>query len=381
MSFDLMDAVRSAVPAGFAENASGSLGETPQATHHGIEAALSSIVGGVSSKAESPQGAAQVYSTMKDGGFLSGGFNPQAAYGAGGAGLAQAATTGHGLLGSLFGADLSARMAEQVSRTSGVKSSSASTLLSLGAPLVMGVLGRQLGSTGGVAGLTSLLHGQRQFATGAGGAANEPAAIRGTETGRPEHERLRPVAAQARGSRWLVPVVIAIGVIAVGYRLAHRSRRAIMVHPVAMHQPRSNQPGVGGGGPVGQPVVLSGTSTAPLEQSLNSQRALPQQFILEDVQFRAGSANLSGNAKDTLDKVAGVIRQHPNAKFAVEGRPDISGTEGTNQRLAQKRAEVMRDELVRSGVNENQIQARGVPTHPAQGQNQPPSASLTLLQR
>ncbi|BFI95178.1 MAG: hypothetical protein RSP_06880 [Rhodanobacter sp.] len=74
--------------------------------------------------------------------------------------------------------------------------------------------------------------------------------------------------------------------------------------------------------------------------------------------FAFNSAELSDQDKPALQNFAQTIRQyHPNVLITVEGFADPAGSRAYNQRLGMQRAEAVRDFLVSSGIDANQIRA------------------------
>lgn len=137
------------------------LGVDPNTTRQAVPAALTALLGGLSHNAAQPAGAEQLLGALtKDhdgsvldnlGGLLGGG--------GGGAVLGQ---QGAGILGHIFG-NRQPQVANQVGRASGLNASTATQLLMILAPLVLGALGRaqrQRGLDSG--GLSDVLTGERR---------------------------------------------------------------------------------------------------------------------------------------------------------------------------------------------------------------------------
>lgn len=130
-----------------------------------IAAALPMLLGGLARNSGTPQGASSLFSALDrdhDGSVL----DDLAGYLQQGSGSA-----GAGILGHVFGSRQS-NVTDAVSRVSGIDARSATSLLAMLAPLLMGALGRaQRGGGLDAGGLTDLLARQRSAppAGGAGG--------------------------------------------------------------------------------------------------------------------------------------------------------------------------------------------------------------------
>jgi outer membrane protein OmpA-like peptidoglycan-associated protein len=69
-----------------------------------------------------------------------------------------------------------------------------------------------------------------------------------------------------------------------------------------------------------------------------------------DVLFDFDKADLRPEARPQLEKVASVLKEHPQAPVLIEGHTDNKGTGPYNQALSERRAESVRRWLVASGV-------------------------------
>jgi outer membrane protein OmpA-like peptidoglycan-associated protein len=68
------------------------------------------------------------------------------------------------------------------------------------------------------------------------------------------------------------------------------------------------------------------------------------------VQFATGTAKLSAGARESLANFAGVVASYPSLKYVIEGHTDSTGSDAVNRELSYKRALVVRDYLIRSGI-------------------------------
>ena len=83
-------------------------------------------------------------------------------------------------------------------------------------------------------------------------------------------------------------------------------------------------------------------------------------LTLGDVLFDTDSANLKAGASQTVDRLAGFLKKHPDRELLVEGHTDSRGPEEYNQQLSQRRAEALRIALIDAGVEASRIEARGL---------------------
>lgn len=75
--------------------------------------------------------------------------------------------------------------------------------------------------------------------------------------------------------------------------------------------------------------------------------------------FDSGKATLKPGARNILTKAAENLKSMPDARISIEGHTDDVGSDELNMELSQKRAEAVRDLLVRNGVEPSRISATG----------------------
>ena len=82
--------------------------------------------------------------------------------------------------------------------------------------------------------------------------------------------------------------------------------------------------------------------------------------LASDVLFDSGSARLQPGAEDKLREVAQVLDRYPRTRLEVIGHTDSRGSAASNEALSERRADAVRDALVRDGVSATRLTARGV---------------------
>jgi len=78
-----------------------------------------------------------------------------------------------------------------------------------------------------------------------------------------------------------------------------------------------------------------------------------------DVAFDSGKAALRPEGEKSLEKVGVVISQFPDSKVLIAGFTDNKGGKEANLRLSEKRAESVKDWLVKHGVEASAITTKG----------------------
>ena len=80
---------------------------------------------------------------------------------------------------------------------------------------------------------------------------------------------------------------------------------------------------------------------------------------MSDTLFQTGSATLTSPVREKLAKLAGIVSSHPGLDLIVEGHTDSVGSDATNQRLSEQRANAVKEYLVKQGVLTNSITSQG----------------------
>ena len=82
-------------------------------------------------------------------------------------------------------------------------------------------------------------------------------------------------------------------------------------------------------------------------------------IILEGVHFQSSKAVLLPESSSILDRVAESLIAHPDVKVEVGGHTDSDGPAAANLKLSAKRADAVRDYLVKKGVPASQMTSKG----------------------
>ncbi|MCC6559321.1 MAG: OmpA family protein [Polyangiaceae bacterium] len=82
--------------------------------------------------------------------------------------------------------------------------------------------------------------------------------------------------------------------------------------------------------------------------------------ILQQVQFDTAKATIKKVSDPLLDEVAGVLKEHPEiTKIEVQGHTDNRGPARLNEKLSQDRADAVMAALVKRGVDQGRLTAKG----------------------
>jgi outer membrane protein OmpA-like peptidoglycan-associated protein len=440
MDANLIDTARSQLTSEVVEKAAASTGEAPEQTRKAAQGAVPMILAALTHKGSSPGGAAEILTALKEGG-ASGAMEKVS--GAAG-GTAEAGDRGQGLLSKIFG-DRSSNVTDALAKSSGIKSSSAQRILAMVAPIVTGILGKEVLSGGlDAGGLSQLLLRHKKAvaddpsmpqgfadALGQGRVERAQEAVQGrgedikehaeAARGRAEgavqraHERVTELEAHQklpRQGRWLIPALAAAALAAWGISTLTRSnepRRGVtemqrgptgqmrpsIQAPPAPNAPAPEPPGAAymqpshTGGmalPGGKTVDVAADSTeANLAHTLADDAAtLPRTFRFDTQSFEPGTTTLSPASGRSVDQVATILDAYPTSQIRVVGHADL----GEPQALAVARATSLKDTLVAKGIAPERIETAGMgqfvpraPGQPGPGPSGNQGVEIILLNR
>ena len=103
-------------------------------------------------------------------------------------------------------------------------------------------------------------------------------------------------------------------------------------------------------------ITSSGSSDADMQEA---EDALREALSIGFVEFQSGTATLTAQSREILDRAAEVFARFPGLGAEVQGHTDSQGNDASNQALSQRRAEAVRDYLVDQNVNDAQLTPRG----------------------
>ncbi|MCF0216506.1 MAG: OmpA family protein [Fibrobacteraceae bacterium] len=90
---------------------------------------------------------------------------------------------------------------------------------------------------------------------------------------------------------------------------------------------------------------------------INKKQDLDQ--LKKGIQFKLNSAKLTKKSFGTLDDIIKLMNQIPEANLEVQGHTDELGSDETNQKLSQQRAQTVVDYFIKKGIDSNRLRAVG----------------------
>ena len=96
-------------------------------------------------------------------------------------------------------------------------------------------------------------------------------------------------------------------------------------------------------------------------------------ILSSSIYFDPGKKTITKATRPTVEYAAQKLIEHKDADIVVNGYADNSGKADKNMELSVKRAEAVRDELIKMGVNASQIRVEGKGTSDPIGDNKTPA--------
>lgn len=110
----------------------------------------------------------------------------------------------------------------------------------------------------------------------------------------------------------------------------------------------------------GCPEPIAPVAPAPVAEPVAEPVAkIKGALILEGVRFLTGSEELAPDSRVVLDAVARSLLTYPEVQIEIQGHTDNIGSAAFNEALSLRRAETVRDYLVRLGVDAARLRAVG----------------------
>ena len=360
----LLDSIRAYLTPELISGASSAVREPESATRTALNSSVPSVLAGLTHLSSSPEGVSKLGNLVRDGAFAPVADNASTLFG-GGTPTTNMMSAGQQLLGNIFGEN-SSSVTDMLARNSGIRSSSASSLMGMTAPLVLGVIGKYASSQGlNASGIASLLRGQKESIFGALPAGmSQLIGLAGPRVVPPSTNNYRdtstavrdvpkqtysaaPTVPSAAGSKkWLWIALIALA--------------ALLLWMFAR-----------GRGPNGSLTRLSlpnGTSISVPEGSLNYNLAsylgsqaqdVPRTFVFDHLNFQTASTELTPDSVQSVGDLTAILKAYPNAHVTLTGHTDNTGDVDANQRLSVDRANAVKAMLVSGGVPSDRISTAG----------------------
>ncbi|OIQ27730.1 MAG: cell envelope biogenesis protein OmpA [Bacteroidetes bacterium MedPE-SWsnd-G2] len=91
--------------------------------------------------------------------------------------------------------------------------------------------------------------------------------------------------------------------------------------------------------------------TAAVQKALND--------YAKTILFDTGKSSIKDRSQGVLNDIIAILNEYTNARFTIEGHTDSVGSEKTNQRLSESRAEAVMKYLIENGIGSSRLEFAG----------------------
>jgi OOP family OmpA-OmpF porin len=349
---NLIQTVSDSLPPDLIAKAAGMLGETPAATQQSLSAAAPALLAGALQRGSTPNGANQLLDLVKlatangnpmdQMGAILSDQNARSAY------LSQGQNLANSLLGGNSGNVISA-----LNASSHVSRGSATNILAMLAPLVLGILSRASGPNPTATGLQSVLTTERNgimraLPAGLGSlfglSSAAPAAVAATAT-----KVVPPTRSVWHGMLpWLVLAALALLLLA-GLRTCSTQQAAAPGGQITLRLPD--------GGTLAVPQGSIGFNVA---RFMESSETAPKVFVFDGLTFDTASNTVTADSQPTVRALSSIMKAYPTMQARVVGYTDNQGDPASNLTLSQSRAAAVKQALVSGGIGAERIAIAGL---------------------
>ncbi|HWW97803.1 MAG TPA: OmpA family protein [Edaphobacter sp.] len=341
------------------------LGESTETVQRGLQTGSAAMLAGLAAKVGQPGFLSQIFGLITNpansSGALSSITSNLGSLVSGGASGSPLGSLGGQFLSSIFGPNMST-VADTIGRSTGLASNKVGSLLSMAAPLVLGVLGQQVRQNNLSAGdLGNTLKAeassfQRFLPAGLGsllgGASSAVAAA--------------PAKVAAAGNRWLWPLIVAALLILGLIWFFNRSKAPETVQtPPPAAAPAPALPAGFFTLKLPNGVSLNVPQTG-IENQLatfiaDSSKAVDKTtwFNFDRLTFDTGKDTLQASSQEQLDNVVAILKAYPNVHVKIGGYTDNTGNAAANLKLSDDRAKNVMTALVAGGIDQSRLEAKG----------------------
>jgi OmpA-OmpF porin, OOP family len=347
------------------------LGESTETVQRGLQTGSAAMLAGLAAKVGQPGFLSQIFSLITNPANSSGALssltsNPASLLS--GTTSSPLGSLGSQFLSNIFGSNMSS-VTDAIGRSTGLAGGKAGSLLSMAAPLVLGVLGqhvRQNGLSAGDLGNTLKAEAssfQRFLPSGLGsllgGASSTVAAAQAKVAA-------APAEVAAAGNRWLWPLILLalLVIAALWYFNRAKAPETTEAPPPAtapapalpagfftLKLPDGVELNVPQTGIENKLAMFIADSSKPVDTTT--------WFDFDRLTFDTGKDTLQPSSQEQLNNVVAILKAYPNVRVKIGGYTDNTGNAAANLKLSDDRAKNVMNALVAGGIDQTRLEAKG----------------------
>jgi OmpA-OmpF porin, OOP family len=379
MQVNLLDTIKSQIGSDLIEKAANFVGEDSSVTKKALDIVLPSLLGGIINQSSEPNSSASLLNKFTESGHDGSIFDTIGNLLGGGSATQGLLDSGESIVKNLFGNKTSGAV-DWIAAFTGIKTASATGLMSIAAPLVMGAIGKQVKNESmGISGLASLLGSQKdmiQKALPAGlssvlGLTNlksETPSVFSTQKSIPPPTSAFEKMDEKSWMNKVLPWAILLVAGFIGMMFLRTCKSVTPEPPTVtpVHEAQLTQAAVADTVttiklPEGELKVKTGSFLDQLskeitDNTLDSTKAL----TFDNVNFATGSAILTDSSKIQLSDLVKIMKAYPKVAIKIEGHTDNKGNAQSNKKLSFNRAESVMKFLQTNGLDATRTTVAGL---------------------
>ncbi len=300
------------------------VGQTSDKTRNVLKSIVPAFIGGIVEKGSTPEGAANLVDLVNTHNFEQNVLPNEASM-----------HEGAEVMDNIFGNNLGSTLSRLSAQTN-LDSASLHKIMGVIAPICMGIIGAKIKRQSmNMTGFMSFIKDQKKILSGYSNQTSEYYSLSGRN---PEKDYGKPNDKPIWKS-WIWAIVLAGGLMAWWNGVQYRS-------------------------PATEKTIVTTSTSAPiavLGDFLENPKAneLPKRFYFDEIYFLGESTRLSGGFNE-MKYVGEILKAHPRAKVELVGIGENVGTDRETIIFANRRAELVRNEIIARGARPEQITTRGV---------------------
>ena len=325
------------------------LGASPDAVQRGLQSGSAAMLAGVAAKADQPGFMSQIFGLINNPAVTSSSLSTLASSVSSGApgGLAD---LGSKFMSTIFGSNMSG-VTDAVGRTSGLAGGTASSLMAMAGPMVLGFLGHYVRDSGMSAGdlantLKSQASGWQQYL---------PSGFRsllGAQTVPPVATAVVPEAKRS----WLWPLLLLAALLIAALWWFNRPKAPEAVQTATANIFKLTLPdgtvlNVPENGIENQLVKFINDPSRPVDSAT--------WFNFDRLLFDTGSATLEPSDQEQVNNIAAILKAYPNVHVKIGGYTDNVGDPASNLTLSKARSLNVMNAIVAAGIDPSRLESEG----------------------
>ncbi len=99
--------------------------------------------------------------------------------------------------------------------------------------------------------------------------------------------------------------------------------------------------------------------STPDNMTLYEQVVSKGMFTTRDINFDVAKSIIKSESFSTINRIASFMKEYPDISFRIDGHTDSDGSDEFNQKLSEERAQAIKEALIKFGIRENRLAAKG----------------------